>query len=94
MPKRRLTKNNSPQEIKAELVEIGDNITVYLPESGGIIMTKTGTIGKRHDHGDMRSYLTEEGMVLFTFQPGKPRLVKLTLNSRTPVENETLFEVA
>ena len=57
-------------------------------------MTKRGRVHERHDRGDVRAYLTEEGAILFTWQPGTPRLIKITLIERQAHPQETLWDIA
>ena len=84
---------NVPRIIKPELVEIGDVIVVTLPESRGITQTKRGRVSKRVDSGDVRTYTTDEGAILFTWQPERPRLVKIILVDRQPFQQVELFSM-
>lgn len=95
MPARRhVSALDTPRVIAPELVEIGDLVAVTFKESRGIVMSKRGRVAKRTEHGSLRSYLTAEGAIIFTSEPGRPMQVTITLIDRTPVEGETLFDVA
>lgn len=84
---------NYPKLIKPELIEIGDDITVELPAVDGVVHSLRGKVGQREDHGSVRYISTAEGYVMLAWEPGKSN-VKITLHGRTPINGQTLFEVA
>lgn len=72
--------------LKPELVEVGDTIAVTYPESGGIKITKTGTVAKRIDYNSVRHMMTEEGSTIFSWEPGKNTGIQVVLLAKKPVE--------
>ena len=83
-----------PRIIMPELVEIGDDISVEIKKPNrGIITTKRGIVGKRIYSGKARFYTTDEGATLFSFEPGTPHGLLITLYGRAENVSETLFEV-
>ena len=82
-----------PRKVSPELLEEGDLITVTLPKSAGITMTKHGRIYRRVDHGNLRQYLTIEGAVILTWQPDQKPKYTVTLHERIPYKEEPLFDL-
>lgn len=83
-----------PRFIMPELVEIGDDISVEIVKANrGIISTKRGIVSKRVYSGKGRYYVTSEGATIFSFEPGKPTGIKITLYGRAESVSESLFEI-
>lgn len=82
-----------PREIKPELVEIGDTISVTFPRDGGLTVTHVGRVAKATTHGKTRYLITAEGATVLAWEPTGNR-VKIILLKREPVPGETLFEMS
>lgn len=83
-----------PRPIRPELIEIGDEIEVTLPENAGAIHSYRGTVASREDHGIVRYLSTAQGHILLAWEPGNTTSVKVTLHGRTPIAGQSLFDVA
>lgn len=90
---RKLSALEFPRQIQPEMLEAGDLITVTLPESRGVVMSKRARIHRRVDHGDMRQWLNEENVVILTWQPDKRATYTITLHERQARQGEALFDV-
>lgn len=82
-----------PRTIAPELVEIGDLVSVEHSKTKGVTHFKRGRVARRVDQGNVRQYVTDEGGILFTWQPGK-KGVTITLIERKldATTRESLFE--
>jgi hypothetical protein len=77
---------------KPELVEIGDKVSVELPDKLGISTTKIGVVHRRIDNGDNREYYTDKGGFLFRWNPKRSFGYKITILGSTPVAGISLFD--
>jgi hypothetical protein len=83
---------NLPRHVKPEQVCMGDVVRVTLPEASGVIVTRTGRVGKRDYEGSVRVFTTREGTHLFSWVPGE-KTPTLTLLERVehPQEQLSMF---
>lgn len=84
--------NKFPRPIKPELIEIGDDIEITLPKTEGVIHKIRGVVSRREDHGNIRYLINDEGYIILAWAPGERTGVIVTLYSRKPVAQLSLFE--
>lgn len=86
------TLTNLPRMVKAELVEIGDLVSVEVSTKQGVSHYRRGRVAERVDHGDVRQMRTAEGGILFAWTPGKNTGITITLIERQPAAQTSLFD--
>lgn len=77
----------TPRLIVAECVDVGDKVSVELPEHDGIVTHRVGRVYRIINDGHVRFLYTVEGGMLFTWHPGLKSEVKVTLLDRRPSDS-------
>lgn len=82
-----------PQAIDPAVIEIGDDISVELPEDRGVTTTLRGIVAKRVDHGATRYLMTQEGATLLAWEAKRRnKAPKVLIYGREEHPQATLFE--
>lgn len=84
---------STPQPINPAVIEIGDDISVELPEDRGVTTTIRGIVGKRIDSGATRYLMTAEGATLLAWEAKRRnKQPKVVIYGREEHPQATLFE--
>ncbi len=85
------TISNLPRNIRPELIEPGDLVTVTYPEDGdGVTMTRRGRVSAVQLHSGMRVLLTQAGGVIARLTVTGRQACTVTLLEREPMEQTPL----
>ena len=83
----------TPRPIRPENVLTGCTVAVTLPTANGLSITHTGRVHTVRWHGITRHFLTQEGAVIFAYDPDAQPRYKISLLDREPEPHSELFGV-